>query len=334
MDNEQKKEMDNDPSKPEKESSQHTGNTDAASNETAQSQKPGAILSARRIAAGISEAQIASRLKMSVTQVRHLEADDYAALHGMAIARGFVRAYARVLQMDPEPLVAFFAEKKNVPAPVNVQQGKPAEPFVKNREPFKSKRGASGKIVILLIIVIVALVVAWNMKLFKFDRNMQKKEMPEVIAPKAEQAPAQAVPVADSKETAPASDPASNAANKPADQAAANMAGTTNQNLNTNGPATAPAVRNTSAIVEKASDAKGALLVINFREKSWLQIQKKDGSVIAEYIGKPGEKRQLDVTEPVTVIVGFAPGVSMEFKGVPVDLVSSTSNSVAKVTLK
>ena len=84
----------------------------------------------------------------------------------------------------------------------------------------------------------------------------------------------------------------------------------------------------------QAAAEKGSLLVVNFREKSWLQIQKKDGSVIAEYIGKPGEKRQLEVTEPVTVIVGFAPGVNMEFKGAPVDLASNTSNSVAKVTLK
>lgn len=81
------------------------------------------------------------------------------------------------------------------------------------------------------------------------------------------------------------------------------------------------APQNAPVAVAQASAEKGSLLVINFREKSWLQIQKKDGSVIAEYIGKPGEKRQLEVTEPVTVIVGFAPGVNMEFKGAPVDLV-------------
>lgn len=78
---------------------------------------------------------------MSVRQVRFLEADDYEALHGMATARGFVRAYARILQMDPEPLVASFADKKKTSAPAGASQGKSAEPFVKNREPFREKTG-------------------------------------------------------------------------------------------------------------------------------------------------------------------------------------------------
>lgn len=84
--------------------------------------KAGCHSGCRRVAAGISEEQIASRLKMSVRQVRSLEADDYEALHGMATARGFVRAYARILQIDPEPLVASFAEKKKASASASVQQ--------------------------------------------------------------------------------------------------------------------------------------------------------------------------------------------------------------------
>lgn len=321
MDNEQLKKMENNPSDAEKELSPQPGNDVAASAETTQSQKPGAVLAARRVAAGLSEEQIASRLKMSVRQVRSLEADDYEALHGMATARGFVRAYARILQMDPEPLVASFTDKKKASAPASATQGKSAEPFVKNREPFRKKRGNSGKIAILLIIVVGILVVASNMNFFSFMDKF-KKESAEKAAPTVASVPPPApVTETETKEVmAPAADQAT-PESKPADQVVANT-------VQTQAPQNAPVA------VAQASAEKGSLLVINFREKSWLQIQKKDGSVIAEYIGKPGEKRQLEVTEPVTVIVGFAPGVNMEFKGAPVDLVSGTSNSVAKVTLK
>ena len=88
------------------ESGQDTG----ATPEGADKQKPGAILAAKRKAAGIAEEQIASRLKMTLRQLQALEADDYDTLHGIAISRGFVRAYARVLKVDPEPLVAMFGE--------------------------------------------------------------------------------------------------------------------------------------------------------------------------------------------------------------------------------
>lgn len=335
MDNEQTEKMENDPSRPEKEASQQSGDDVAASRETAQTLKPGAFLAQRRIAAGISEEQIASRLKMSVRQVRCLEADDYEALHGMATARGFVRAYARVLQIDPEPLVASFSEKKKTSAPANAPQGKSTEAFVKNREPFKKKRSSSGKIAILLIIVIAVIVIASNMKFFSF-MEMFKKESAEKAAPKVP--PVQpVVPATEVKEAAPASDPAQNTVNKPADLSAANMNAQTNVSGQTNvakAPVPAPAGQNATATTALAPAGKGSLLVINFKEKSWFQVQKKDGSVIAEYIGNPGEKRQLEVTEPVTVIVGFAPGVNMEFKGAPVDLVSNTTNSVAKVSLK
>ncbi len=332
MDNEQTKKMENNPSSsPEKDASQQTDNGSVSSTDTAAPQKPGAILAARRIAAGISEEQIASRLKMSVRQVRYIEADDYDALHGMATARGFVRAYARLLQVDPEPLVALFAEKKKVPSSVNATPGKGPEPFSKNREPFRKKRGSSGKIAILLIIVLGVLVVAANMKFFSF-MNTFKKETPEAVAPKAEPATPPAAPATETKEVSPINDQAQNAENKPADQAAGTVAGTTSPNASA--PVQATNAQAASATAVQTPAAKGSPLVISFREKSWLQIQKKDGTVMAEYIGKPGEKRQLDVTEPVTVIVGFAPGVNMEFKGAPVDLVSNTTNSVAKVTLK
>ncbi len=335
MDNEQLKKMENDPSNPEKESSRKTGNDVAESSEATTSQKPGAILAARRIASGISEEQIASRLKMSVRQVRSLEADDYEALHGMATARGFVRAYARVLQLDPEPLVASFSDKKKSPSPASATQGKSSAPFVKNRDPFRKKRGTSVKIAILLIIVVGVLVVASNMKFFSF-MEMFRKESAEKATPKITPVPTVA-PAPETKETVPAVDQTQMSENKPADQAVVNAAGQTNmtgQANPANTPVQTPAIQNASMTTAQATSTKGSSLVINFRQKSWLQVQKKDGSVVAEFIGKPGEKRQLDITEPVTVIVGFAPGVNMEFRGAPVDLVSNTNNSVAKVTLK
>ena len=73
---------------------------------------------------------------------------------------------------------------------------------------------------------------------------------------------------------------------------------------------------------------------MNFSEKSWVRVQGNDGTVLAEYMGLPGEQRSLDINGPVTVIVGYAPGVRMTFRGAPVDLESHAVNSVARISLK
>jgi cytoskeleton protein RodZ len=67
---------------------------------------PGALLAAQREAMGFSVEQIADQLKLAQRQVVAIEKGDYAALPNMAVTRGFVRAYAKVVRMDPAPLVA------------------------------------------------------------------------------------------------------------------------------------------------------------------------------------------------------------------------------------
>jgi cytoskeleton protein RodZ len=47
----------------------------------------------------------AQAVKFSTRQIEALEADDYAALPGRTIVRGFVRSYARLLKLDAEALL-------------------------------------------------------------------------------------------------------------------------------------------------------------------------------------------------------------------------------------
>ena len=70
---------------------------------------PGKALAAQREAMGWTVEQVADQLKLAVRQVVALEAGDYAALPGPAVTRGFVRAYAKLVKLDPAPLVAQIA---------------------------------------------------------------------------------------------------------------------------------------------------------------------------------------------------------------------------------
>lgn len=65
----------------------------------------GSQLRAAREAARLSFDEVAHALKFSPRQIESLEADDYAALPGVTIVRGFVRSYARLLKLDAEALL-------------------------------------------------------------------------------------------------------------------------------------------------------------------------------------------------------------------------------------
>jgi cytoskeleton protein RodZ len=80
-----------------------------AENRTASQQaltNVGMVLREAREAMGLSVHDIANRIKFAPRQVEALEANDFANLPQATFLRGFVRSYARVLQLDEASLIA------------------------------------------------------------------------------------------------------------------------------------------------------------------------------------------------------------------------------------
>ena len=72
----------------------------------------GTRLSAEREALGWSVEQVASQLNLAPRQIQALEQDNYAALPGIASVRGFIRAYAKLLKIDPAVKTPSFGPTK------------------------------------------------------------------------------------------------------------------------------------------------------------------------------------------------------------------------------
>ncbi len=66
----------------------------------------GLVLREAREGMGLSVHDIANRIKFAPKQVESLEANDFSHLPQATFLRGFVRSYARVLQLDEEQLIA------------------------------------------------------------------------------------------------------------------------------------------------------------------------------------------------------------------------------------
>lgn len=65
----------------------------------------GVALGAARRAQNLSIDDVARQLRLSVSQVKAIEADAYEHLPGPVFVRGFIRNYARLLRMDPDALL-------------------------------------------------------------------------------------------------------------------------------------------------------------------------------------------------------------------------------------
>ncbi|MDQ2961813.1 MAG: helix-turn-helix domain-containing protein [Pseudomonadota bacterium] len=77
---------------------------------------PGSRLKSAREAAGLSLDQVAQQLKLAPRQVRALEDEDFAQLPGRTFARGFVRNYARLLNLDADDLLSMLPDAAHAPA--------------------------------------------------------------------------------------------------------------------------------------------------------------------------------------------------------------------------
>jgi len=90
---------------------------------------PGARLATAREAHGFSLGDVARQLKLSVRQVGALERDDYDAFPSRVFVRGFLRNYAKLLQVDLEhQIVQLQAKEAPVDAPAGSGRGQQAAP--------------------------------------------------------------------------------------------------------------------------------------------------------------------------------------------------------------
>lgn len=321
--------------------------------------KPGAQLAAFRVAAGIEQEQVAASLKMTIRQVRELEADHYEALHGVAISRGFVRAYAKMLQVDPEPLVAMFAKEDPVTASKQLDQiprRDVSTPFMQGSQPFGRKRGAGRVIWLILIIIAVALAVGYGVRRFAQGKKAEqpaevagqvsaqaapsenKNSAPEIVVTDPERAKEATGATADGKAPQDAEKPAQpdgeqdaqqgegeEKTGKPLDQDV-----TQNQQENKNEPEQPQPEK----IPVASAGTPGNVLTVRFSGPSQIQVLKADASVLQELDGKAGDVHQLEIHEPVTLVVEKALNVQAEFRQQPLALRTARRSPEARIELK
>jgi len=119
-------------------------------------EKPGSVLAKIREVKGLSREYVASKLHLRVRIIELLEADNYPQMPEAVFIKGYLRAYARLLDVAPEPLLdtfnaMFLTERKCEKA---LWQGR--------REHNRSQRMVRWTSALITLIAIVAASLWWQ----------------------------------------------------------------------------------------------------------------------------------------------------------------------------
>lgn len=322
---------------------------------TTPERSPGAILRAEREELGVTVREVAETLNLSMGTIDAIETDDLERLPGPVFTRGYVRAYARLLELDPRPLLEHYPKAPD-PAPPGPTSEPPVREWIRQR-PTAVLGSAAAAALILLLLVVIAL---W----------------PESEAPSTVGDPAPAggdltseLPAAAAVATGPDSDrtvtdglgaPVPSVAG-PGDRAgAAGVAGAARAPDPLPGPiaaepgtpepagpesaepteaAPAPfaAVPDAAATTERGprriTPAGDDLLRFGFSDDCWVEVRSADGARLYSDLNRAGAELALVGEGPFRILLGYAPGVSLVFNGEPVPLTPHTRDNVATLVV-
>jgi cytoskeleton protein RodZ len=262
----------------------------------------GHLLRERRISMGLDIEDVVAKIKLSHHQVVALEENDFKALPEIVFLRGFVRSYARLLQMDELALLAHLPDAQVTQVrtePNSLETAFPTE---------KTARRQSVRLLLaaLLVGLVIMGFVQWQAKMPHHAAEVVKSD--ETVMPLTLPNPvASAVPESHS-EPMPETPPVANL------------------------PEASPV---SAVAVEDKTVGKASLRLV-FDKECWVEIKDKYGKTLSKQVNAAGSELRLDGKAPFDLVIGHAKAVRLFYQDKPVDLdpYINASSDVARLTLE
>lgn len=304
--------------------SEQIGSDEIAVEEVSSTRLPtvGEQLAAARQARGLAVPDIAQALKLGPRQVEALENGDWQLLPGQTFVRGFVRNYARLVQIDPAPLMMQLDGVLEKPvSTLSVPETRPASMPLTGGSASRRDRVVmltGGGLVLLATLVYFLLpndLSAWRENTQSLLDSLSRHEAPatppaEVAAPSTEPVfPPGATPqqVMNPQALTPADAPP---------------------------PAAAEGAAPPLNVAKSAPIANAPQMRFVFDKDSWLEVRDRDNKLVFSQRLAAGTEQVLSGEGPLSLVIGYAPGVKLFWHGQPVDLVPHTRGDVARLVLE
>ncbi|EJE4705896.1 cytoskeleton protein RodZ [Vibrio parahaemolyticus] len=307
-------------------------------NEVPLSIEAGTLLKNKRESLGMTQKQVADRLRLRVSVIEDIENNRFESQQVATFTRGYLRSYAKFVGLDEKVVLVALEQTADV---------KPKEQEIEMQSfSRKTKHEKHNSRIMLLTwviaIVIIGISAAW------WWQNQQENSLAQVVAEaNVETSQPSADEIADidlmTEEELIASTPAELAAsNNTASESSINAAQTDEVVPAETEESTTEATQEPVAVIEAAEEVQEAspvvpegmtLLTMKFKADCWIQVKDTNGKTLVSGTQKPGQDVQLTGKAPFKVILGAPEGVTMTFASEPVDLSGYTSGKVARFTL-
>lgn len=321
---------------------------------------PGETLRQARESNGWSLAEVALKLNLTVNSLGNLEAGAFDKLPGHTFARGYIRAYAKLLGMDQTLLVQQFDQSTGTDS-----QGSNVHSLGRIEEPVRVSHTILRIVSLLLLLAVIGGGFVW----WQDQTSQRAKDLtslsPEHVEVEGADGTTRIHPLDEPEDqavtegqaegqTALALPPAETSAETPVEAPAASPAPTVPVHSNAPvvatpaTPAPAPAVPAVPAPVVTAPVASTApaataapvapvagqgQVQLLFTADCWTQVTDGTGKVLLSGLKRKGENVSVSGKPPFAVRLGFARGAQVSYNGQVVDVAPFTSGETARLKL-
>ena len=322
---------------------------------------PGETLRQARESNGWSLAEVALKLNLTVTSLSNLEAGAFDKLPGHTFARGYIRAYAKLLGMDQTVLVQQFDQSTGTDS-----QGSNVHALGRIEEPVRVSHTILRIVSLLLLIAVIGGgFVWWQDQTSQRTRDLTSLA-PEHVEVEGADGTTQIHPIDEPEDQAVAENQADNStslalpqsetsaestgaesaapATEPAAPAVAPSAPAPTPAPVVAAPATpapnVPATPAPTAPVAQAPSAEATAPVagegqvqLQFTGDCWAQVTDGRGKVIFSGLKHKGDSVSVSGKPPLAVRLGVARAAQVSYNGQPVDIAPFTSGETARLKL-
>ncbi|ALG67679.1 RodZ domain-containing protein [Beggiatoa leptomitoformis] len=305
--------------------------------------KPGAQLRYMREQNNLSVESVADRLYLNYSVIQAIEADDYTRLPSRVFVRGYIRSYAKLLEIPAEPLLESFGQ-----AEPSLSNTPPLRPQVKQRKQMTSRDSWVIVGTVIIICILMILMALWRIypeislpssgsPSNEADTNNENASLPANVI----DANGTAIPIPVPLSGNTATDTVSGEYNPPSETGGdtENTTATATDGKTTSIPIPLAITPPTSAIAPatpiiiqpnaptetSTSTLNPNVMKLKFAQGTWIEVRDSSNKILFGGTAASGSEKELTGTPPFKFKVGNTHGITIEYNG---ETINSTSTPV------
>ncbi|HHX8333402.1 MULTISPECIES: cytoskeleton protein RodZ [Vibrio] len=307
-------------------------------NEVPLSIEAGTLLKNKRESLGMSQKQVADRLRLRVSVIEDIENNRFESQQVATFTRGYLRSYAKFVGLDEKMVLTALEQTADV---------QPQEQEIEMQSFSRKTKDEKHNSRIMLLtwaigLIIIGISAAW------WWQNQQENSLTKEVTDSSVEAPkptaqeladidlmtAEELIASTPEEVVSTSNDVVETSEVPVEQGSDPLLAETENTTSVDS-------EEPVAVIETAEEEQPApvvpegmtLLTMKFKADCWIQVKDTNGKTLVSGTHKPGQDVELTGKAPFKVILGAPEGVTMTFASEPVDLSGYTSGKVARFTL-